>query len=478
MAGRGQPAPALHSGAHLAGLVLELIYQLLFYLALPLLCLHCLLRARGDKRYLTALPDRLGFIRRQPGLEGCLWIHAVSVGEVHAATPLIQALRQRYPHRHLLVTTTTPAGADAVRRIIDADHGLDRALASRGVSHSYLPWDLPGASKRFLARAQPAAGLILETELWPTLFGVCRRRKVPLLLVNARRSARSTRHYQWIRPLISRTLNQTERILTRGEADARRFRALGACCQRLCVTGNIKFDYRVPATLADEGRALRLGMGQRPVWMAACTHAGEEEQILTAHHRLREHYPQLLLVMAPRHPRRCERLAALCQSQGLLALRTSQCAGLGRNPGRHACRHGIRADTAVLLGDGLGELPRLYALSDIAFIGGSLVRAGGHNPLEAAAQGLALLIGPHTHKMDETLALFLRSDAMTRVSDDHDLARAITHLLRNPAVRQARGRNARSLILAGRGATGRVLAELHTVLRKRATLSLDCTSMA
>ncbi|MEX0730930.1 MAG: lipid IV(A) 3-deoxy-D-manno-octulosonic acid transferase [Aquisalimonadaceae bacterium] len=420
-----------------AGRLLQFVYSGLLYLALPLLLLHLLLGARRHPGYLHRVSERFGITAVAPGAPGCIWIHAVSVGEVQAALPLVKMLKKASAGRSVLVTTTTPTGSDAVRRLL-----------GDSVRHCYLPWDLPGCTARFLDHQQPAAALIVETELWPNLFSACERRGIPLLLINARLSSRSARHYKRLLPLMRRTLCQSRRILARSPEDARRFLALGASVERVRVTGNMKFDYSVPASLVEAGQALRRSVTGRNVWVAASTHAGEESIVLDVHRQLRRRFPGLLLVLVPRHPERFGSVAELCAARGLPVVNRSS-------------GHYVRPETAVMLGDTMGELPLFYAMADMAFIGGSLVPVGGHNPVEAAAHGVPLVIGPQTFKIPDTLELFLTADAMTQVADGAGLTRALTRLLECADVRHRQGENARRLVVASRGATLAVLAELR-----------------
>ncbi|MEX0870804.1 MAG: lipid IV(A) 3-deoxy-D-manno-octulosonic acid transferase [Aquisalimonadaceae bacterium] len=415
---------------------LQVLYSCLLYLTMPLWLLHLLLSARRHGGYVRRVHERFGLVDSRLRGHGCIWIHAVSVGEVQAALPLVQSLRRSYPGRPILLTTTTPTGSDTVRRLLGEQ-----------VTHTYLPWDLPGAVERFLARVQPAAAIILETELWPNLFSACGRRPIPLLLVSARLSAGSARRYGRLRPLIRRTLRQCTRILARSPEDAQRFAALGAPVERLQVGGNLKFDYRVPDDQVQAAQALSREAQGRKVWVAACTHAGEESVVLEVHKRLRMQYPQLLLVLVPRHPERFQRIAAMCIARGLAVSR--------RSTGTH-----VVPETAVLLGDTMGELPLYYAMSDAAFIGGSMVPVGGHNPVEAAAQGVAMVIGPRTFKITDTLRLFQEADAITQVPDAGALADALARLFRDPEMARQQGARARRLVISGRGATAAAVAEV------------------
>lgn len=415
------------------------LYSLLLYLALPLLLVRLWWRGRQAPDYRQRWWQRLGFCPL-PERPGCIWLHAVSLGETRAALPLIAELRRRYPQRPLLVTTTTATGARQARQAL-----------GDGVLHAWLPYDLPDAVARFLARTRPALGIVMETELWPNLFCRCRRVGVPLLVANARLSPRSARGYGRLRGAL-RELLVGVWIGAQGEADAERFRALGADPARLRVMGNLKYDLRLPPGLMAQGRALRRQLGEaRPVLIAASTHSGEEEQVLDAFAALRRDFPELLLLLVPRHPERFAAVATLCRERAWRVVRRSE---------DRACS----ADSDIFLGDSMGELLLFYAAADLAFVGGSLVPVGGHNLLEAALLGLPVLCGPHTFNFQEVTEGLLAAGAAWRVHDAAGLARQAALLLADPALRQDAGARGRALVERNRGALERCLALVDELL--------------
>ncbi|WJW75261.1 lipid IV(A) 3-deoxy-D-manno-octulosonic acid transferase [Thiohalobacter sp. IOR34] len=416
------------------------LYSLVLYALAPLVLLRLLLRGPAYRRRWR---ERFGYV---PPLAARprIWLHAVSVGEVQAASPLIQALLQRHPDHELLVTTTTPTGSAQ----------LEKLFGGR-VRHLYMPYDLPGVVRRFLGRVRPRLVLIMETEIWPNLFHACARRGIPLLLVNARLSARSAAGYRRVRRLTAATLSCLDALAAQGRADAERLIALGAAPDRVQVTGNTKFDVTVPASLRERAEVLRREWGLRHVWIAGSTHEGEDAVLLAAHRRLRERFPDALLVLVPRHPERFAPLADALRAEGWRLARRS--AG-----------EAVAAETEVYLGDTMGELLLLYAAADVAFVGGSLVEVGGHNPLEPAALGLPVLFGPHHFNFEEISRLLREAGGAREVADAESLAREVGELFADPNRRHAWGEQARQVVAANRGARDRVLAMIEAVLLRTA----------
>lgn len=396
-------------------------------------------RSRHTPAYRHRWAQRLGF--SPPGAAGCVWLHAVSVGEVNAALPLIAALRQTHPDLPLLVTTTTPTGSEHLR-----------SRLGNSVAHCYLPYDLPGAVRRFLNRQRPRLGIVMETELWPNLYAAAQALNIPLLLTNARLSPRSARGYgRW--PQLSRqTLERLAAVGAQTAADGERLVALGLAPGRLTITGNLKFDAVAPDP--EPGLALRLRLGdRRPVWLAASTHAGEEQAALTAHRLLRVRYPDAVLILAPRHPQRFADVARLCREQGWATALRSADAG-------EVC--------SVYLADSLGELPSLMAAADIVFVGGSLgsspTATGGHNLIEPAQLGKPSLFGPHMDNFSELRDLVLMAGVGQQVADETDLATQLATLLADQKRRAVMGQAAQALVAQHRGATARTLALIEQYL--------------
>jgi 3-deoxy-D-manno-octulosonic-acid transferase len=418
----------------------RLVYGAAAYLLIPVLALIMLWRGWRERGYWQNFAERFGFGRtvKRPSI----WVHAVSVGEVQAAAALIRNLGARYPEMPLVLTTTTPTGAERAR-----------ALFADQVDVRFVPFDLPGAARRFFERVRPRLAVIFETELWPNLYHECRVRGVPLVLASARMSARSVRRYRRLLGIFADTLSQGVVIGAQACADAERFRAVGAPAARTHVTGNIKFDFTVPPETRARGRELRAYYATgRAVWVAGSTHAGEEEILLDAQRRLMQSHPHALLVLVPRHPPRFADVAAWLGREGVAFVMASQRVAAG-------------ADTTVLLVDSLGELLDFYAAGDVAFVGGSLVPVGGHNLLEPAALGLPILTGPHLFNSEDIAQLLGACGALEIVRDAADLAGCLAMLLSDAAERARRGELGRASIEANRGALEKLLHLIDPVLQ-------------
>jgi 3-deoxy-D-manno-octulosonic-acid transferase len=405
-------------------------YSILLYALLPLIGARLLWRARRNRDYLGRWGERFLAGPSAP-VQPRLWLHAVSVGEVVAAVPLVQALRARFPDHAILVTTTTPTGSAEVRRRFGGQ-----------VEHRYLPVDLPRVANRLVRAIRPRLLMVMETELWPNLYAACRDQGVPVMLVNGRLSERSFRGYRRLRPLVAETLDAVTALAARSDADAQRFLALGADAGRVRVVGNLKYDLQLPE--AQNGDGDGAPMSGRPVWIAASTHEGEDERILAAHRSVRARIPAALLILVPRHPERFEPVARLCGQAGLSVARRS-------------CDDTVTDETAVWLGDTMGELQALFALADVAFMGGSLVPTGGHNPLEAAARGLPVLTGPQVFNFREVFDALVEAGGAQVVPDEAALADAVLALLADAGERRRRGRAAAGVVVANRGSVERVV---------------------
>lgn len=418
------------------------LYTFLLYLLIPVELLRLTLRGRQEPDYLERWSERFGRFPATDKHDG-IWLHAVSLGETIAAAPLIKRIREHHPDLPLTITTTTPTGSNRVRETYGND-----------VFHVYAPYDLPTAVRRFLERVRPRLAIIMETELWPNLLRELDRQGIPSLVANARLSERSFRGYRHVRPLLAPALRCVTTVAAQGQADADRYIQLGTP-ERVVVTGNLKFDLRLPATLTEEAEVLRGSWGRnRPIWIAASTHEGEDEIALAVHQRLLENFSDGLLVLVPRHPARFDRVFELCRQTGLPTARRSQ-------------RGRFTTDTRVFLGDTMGELPLFYAASDLAFVGGSLVESGGHNPLEPAALGLPVLFGPHTFNFREISAKLLDVSAACLVADEAELATTVTRLLGSPEQRSAMGERGREVVESNRGALGRLSSLVEELLRSQ-----------
>ncbi len=370
-----------------------------------------------------------------------IWLHAVSVGESMAAVPLIRALHEQYRDVAMVVTTTTPTGAETIARMLGDI-----------VQHVYFPYDLPFILDRFMATFRPRLCVVLETELWPNLFALCRQRSVPLVLANARLSPRSSRGYRRLQPLCGEVLRDIRYVAAQTEEDAERFLELGANPASVEVLGSLKFDLSLPASLREEAEALRRELGvSRPILMAGSTRAGEEAILLAALRLLTNRIPEVLLVIAPRHPERFAEVIELCHGAGLK---------LARRSVREPCA----ADTRVYLVDGMGELPKFYAAADVAFVGGSLLPLGGHNVLEPASVGIPVLVGPHTFNFAAICRLLDDCGALRVVNDAAELAAASAEWLGDSNERDRLGHLGQDIVRRHRGATERTVGVLRALL--------------
>ncbi len=413
------------------------LYTAALYLLAPLVLLRLLWRSLRSPGYRQRMGERFAVQRTPLPVDG-IWIHAVSVGETQAAALLVERLRLLCPGVPLIITTATPTGSERVR-----------ALFGDTVHHVYAPYDLPRAVARFLEEARPQVVVVMETELWPNLTHQCHLRGIPLLVANARLSARSAAGYRRVGALTRSMLAEVTLIAAQAREDAQRFIELGAAPDRVRVTGSVKFDIRLPASLQEAGEALRREWGvERPVWIAASTHEGEEEQVLLAAQTVLRLQPRALLVLVPRHPERFDRAAALCERLELVTARRS----LGE---------AVEPETEVYLGDTMGELNLLYAAADVAFVGGSLIPVGGHNMLEPAARGMPILFGPHVFNFDRISRLLLDAHAARQVTDAGELAARVSEWLRDANARHQAGEQGRAVVAANRGA---VDAQLQMIL--------------
>ncbi|AHG43008.1 3-deoxy-D-manno-octulosonic acid transferase [Pseudomonas syringae CC1557] len=422
------------------------LYTVLFHLGLPLVALRLWLRARKAPAYRQRIGER--FARGLPAMQhGGIWVHAVSVGESIAAAPMIRALLAQYPQLPITVTCMTPTGSERIKALFASEPRIQ---------HCYLPYDLPWAAGRFLDHVQPRLGIIMETELWPNHIHQCARREIPVVLANARLSERSARGYARFARLTRPMLSEMAWLAVQTEAEAQRFRDLGARPECVAVTGSIKFDLSIDPQLLERAAQLReqWQATRRPVWIAASTHAGEDESVLSAHRTLLTSHPDALLILVPRHPERFGSVHALCQQQGFATVRRSS-------------EQPVTPDASVLLGDTMGELLFLYALADIAFVGGSLVPNGGHNLLEPAALAKPILSGPHLFNFLEIAEKLRNAGALEDVSDATTLAAVVQRLIDQPELARGMAEAGLAVMKANQGALQRLLDGIGRLIARR-----------
>lgn len=413
---------------------MRFLYSLLLTIAAPFLLFNLYRRKPGKpnvgKRWIEHFGFAPKFKKPHP-----IWIHAVSVGEVIAAKPIIFALRKKYPDYPILVTTTTATGAAIVNQLGD------------DIEHRYMPIDFSFAITLFLTRINPKILLIMETELWPNTLAAVKKAAIPIIVINARLSQRSMQRYQKVQPIFSILSQNITHIICQFNADATRFKTLGINASRLSVSGSIKFDLPVFDPFSFDVIALKEQMAGRPVWIAASTHFGEDEILLEVHQSVLDRHPNALLILVPRHPERFLDVAALARSHDFSVTRRSQ-----RSP--------ISSKTQIYLADTMGEMMTLFSVSDLCFMGGSLLgkKVGGHNLLEPASLGKALLIGPSFYNFQAVTEQLIERGACQICFDKNDITSKIIALLENPAQRARASEAALCFVKQNRGAVDKTLS--------------------
>ncbi|WP_150538737.1 lipid IV(A) 3-deoxy-D-manno-octulosonic acid transferase [Actinobacillus vicugnae] len=426
--------------------MLHLFYTILSYIIQPFILLMMWNRGRKQPAYRHRLAERYAYYDNdQQPVENGVLVHAASVGEVIAATPLIKAIQEKYPTLPITVTTVTPTGSAQVH-----------SAFGNSVSHFYLPYDLPDAMTRFLDFVKPKLIIVIETELWPNLIHKAHTRDIAFVIANARLSPRSAKRYGWIKSGLAKILNKIDLIMAQDAVSAERYLNLGFHQQNLVNTGNLKFDLEINNELRNQVELTRkeLNLQQRPVWITGSTHEGEEKILLEAHKQLLTRWHDLVLILVPRHP---ERFASvedlLIKSELNYTKRTDKVA--------------LDANSQVLLGDTMGEMMTLYGLAQIAFVGGSLVKHGGHNPLEPIAFELPVISGVHTFNFPEVFAKLRYVKGVIEIkSEVEDLVQAVDFLLENPNACQAISQAGFSVLQENQGALKRHMALLAPYIEK------------
>ena len=370
-----------------------------------------------------------------------IWFHAVSVGEAEALFPLVRHIQKQYPDAKLLITTTTPTGSARVKVVMQDS-----------VAHVYLPYDVPDAINRFMRCFKPKLAVIMETEIWPNLFAGCGKNAIPLYIINARLSEKSSRGYRKISALIHPALAQVSGIATQTQDDANRFIAIGAASEKVNTLGNIKFDVEIPPSTLAQGLQIKADLFEgRFVWLIASTHKDEEALFLELYAEIKQKIPELLLVIVPRHPERFADVKKLCeQFQLTVVMRTTGAK--------------TYTETDVYLVDTMGELKVLYAAADVAFVGGSMVPVGGHNILEAAAVGVSVMFGPHMENFKEIARGVLSHDAAIQCQNKDDLVNTILSLYQQPDYRQSLAEKGKAFVRYNQGAITRICTMLEQSL--------------
>ncbi|KAA3624358.1 MAG: 3-deoxy-D-manno-octulosonic acid transferase [Proteobacteria bacterium] len=420
---------------------LRFLYNLIIYLLLPIILVRLLSRGLRNRAYLSRIGERFGRYPDQPR-DYDVWIHAVSVGEVNAAGPLARALVKMNPQLRVLLTTMTPTGADQAR-----------IAMSERIEHLYLPYDYPFAVRRFLEHCSPKVAIMMETEIWPNFIQQCDRRGIPLVVANLRLSQRSYAKYARLLPFTRSVFRKVKWFAVQTAADRQRVGGLLGHRENVSVTGNIKFEINLPASLREVAQVVRREWGtERTVWVAGSTHEGEEETIIKVFKSLRQRHPSLLLVLVPRHPERFDSVYRLLQKYRLDTVRRSMHAGA------------VSDDLEVFLGDTMGELPIFFAACDIAFVGGSLTEIGGHNILEACALGKPVIFGPHMFNFLEISQMALERHAGIQVQNEKELESVLRQLVEDANFRYACGQRGIALVEDNQGALMRTLEVLEPFL--------------
>lgn len=414
-------------------------YSCLFYLLIPFILLRQLRRSLKAPEYRYRWHERFAVYTNKKYPQGVIWFHAVSVGEAEAIFPLVRTIRRQHPDAKLLITTTTPTGSARVK-----------AVMQEAVTHVYLPYDLPDAVNRFMKCFKPKLAVIVETEIWPNLFACCGRNNIPLYIINARLSEKSSRGYQKIPFLTHPVLAQVNLIATQTQEDAHRYIAIGADCEKVKILGNLKFDIENPQSTIEQGLQIKADFfGDRFVWLIASTHKDEETIFLEIYKEIKHKIPGLLLVIAPRHPERFADVKKLCEQQQLgVVMRTTG--------------ESVYSETDVYLVDTMGELKMLYAASDIAFVGGSMVPRGGHNILEAAAVGVPVMFGPYMFNFKEIASGVLSCSAAIQCQNKDEIVNAIVTLYKQPDYRKVLAEKGLEFVRQNQGAISRIYAMLDS----------------
>lgn len=416
-----------------------LIYRLVWWVALPWVLARLWIRGRNNPAYRRNIKQRLGYYENISVQKGCWCLHAVSVGENVAASSLVNLWLQHFSEHQVVITCMTPTGADQIAK-----------LYGNQVIQLYLPYDLPSMVNRFLDHFKPAMLVIMETEIWPVLIREANRRAIPIFLVNGRLSDHSFSGYCYVKWLVRQWLNRFTLVMVQSQQDLERFAEIGVQSKRLLLTGNLKFDLSVTSAQRQQAEGLRTIWGKRPVLIAASTHLGEDEIVLQAVQKIWRSYPELLLVVAPRHPENFDRVAKMF-SERLGSRAVVRYSDLSRYSD---------TDTKVVVADVMGRLMALYGASDLVLVGGSLLPFGGHNLLEPAAWQKPLLSGCHLNNFIEIRDKLLRHKGLLVVNNGNELAEQLSFLLDNPATAEQLGVNGYRVVCINRGTTNRVMEQL------------------
>jgi len=416
------------------------LYTFLWYLLTPFVALRLLWRSRNAPLYRKRWSERFGFFPTPDAKwQNGIWVHAVSVGEFIAAIPLIKLMMQDYPDLPITITTMTPTGSERVK-----------ATFGDKIFHIYLPYDMPAGVNRFLNAIKPKVAVVMETELWPNLFYYCKKKNIPIIIANARLSAKSAQGYARFSSITKDVLQNITMVASQANDDAQRFIALGLPPEKITITGSIKFDITAAPDLKEKASVLRQQWGtDRLIWIAASTHEGEDEPVLTAYTELKRSFPQLLLVLVPRHPERFNSVAERCKATGFSVARRSDV-------------NATLDKIDIYVGDTMGEMMLLYATADVAFVAGSLRDIGGHNILEPAALQVPIVVGPHMFNFAQITTLLKNAGGLIQITEASQLADALMPLLKDATYRQTIAAQATTVVEQNKGALNKLWQLIKT----------------
>jgi 3-deoxy-D-manno-octulosonic-acid transferase len=416
------------------------VYSILLYLLIPFILARLLWRSIKAPEYRQRWFERFAFYRNQT-IQNVVWFHAVSVGEAEALFPLLQRYQHQYPDRPILVTTMTPTGSARVKTVMKDT-----------VSHVYLPYDLPDAIGRFMKAFTPVMAVIMETEIWPNLFAHCSKQQIPLYIINARLTEKSVQGYKKFPDLIRYSLARVNGIAAQTRDDAKRFIDIGAPTSIVKTYGNLKFDIEISSDIIESGQQIKQELfNSRFVWLVASTHNNEELLFLNLYKKIKQKIPELLMVLVPRHPERFDSVEKLCVEQQLDVIRRTS---------KQACT----ANSDIYLGDTMGELKILYAAADVAFVGGSMVPAGGHNVLEPAAIGVPILFGPFMENFNEIAEKITDQESAIQCRNAEEVFETICKLYRDVGYRQALVENSKQFVKNNQGTITKILRLINQEL--------------
>ena len=426
--------------------MLRYLYTLIFYVSLPVIILRLFWRSIQAPQYRQRCLERFGFVATMNKASPCLWVHTVSVGETIAAKPLMNALLIAYPKHSLFITTMTPTGSAQVLSLFNEEIQQGR------VCHSYIPYDLPDCLHRFLSRVRPSVAIFMETEVWPNTLYACRKNNIATLLINARLSEKSLRGYQKVLPLSQHAFASISHVVAQTQADADRIQQLGV--SNLSISGNLKSDITMTDSVREQASTLKKAWsleGKKKIIIAASTHRGEDELILSAFQSLQKKYVDTVLLLVPRHPERFLAVKQLCIDSGLQTITRSSADALSEH-------------TQVVVGDTMGEMMVFYGASDIAIVCGSFIEHGGHNMLEPAAWGLPLISGTSVYNFSKIANDMQAQQALLLVENEHQLCESIEGFLRDATLAEERGRQAKYYLENSAGALQKTLQAIDAFI--------------